>query len=81
MLKTLLVLLISVNCYATQEQDAINAAARAFYEQQHWNDDVNAFLQHYEKRLTKRQKQWGGYVYEIANIINRQEIRFIWRFP
>ncbi len=77
----LLTILISSSSYAGQERDAINAAARAFYEQQHWNDDVNRFLQHYENKFTPREKQIGGYIYEVLNIINRQEIRFTWRFP
>lgn len=76
-----ILILLSSTSYATPSQDAVNAAARAFYEYEHWNDDVNRFLQHYEKQLTPRQKQIGGYIYEILNVLNRREVRFTWRFP
>jgi hypothetical protein len=76
----LLAAFISINAYATSSQDAANAAARAFYEYEHWNDDVNRFLQQYEKRLTPMEKKIGGYLYQVANIINRREIRVTWTF-
>lgn len=77
----ILILILSSISYATPEQDAINAAARAFYEQQHWNDDVNRFLQHYERKLTPMEKKIGGYIYEIFKICQDRQVRFRWTFP
>ena len=76
-----LLLLTPIKSLAGQEREAWNAAAKAFYEYEHWNDDVNRFLQHYEGKLTPRQKKIGGYVYLVLDAINRQEIRFRWTFP
>jgi hypothetical protein len=80
-MKSLLIFLISANCWAAPSQDAVNAAARALYEQQHWNDEVNNFLKSYEHKLSPQEKIIGGYIYQILKIISDQEVTLTWRFP
>lgn len=67
--------------YATPEHDAVNAAARAFYEQQGWDKMINDYLGKYERDLTPKQRKWGGVLVYIIDAVNRQEVRFVWRFP
>lgn len=73
--------MFSINSYATPSQDAVNSAARAFYEYNHWNEDVNSFLQHYEDKLSPTERKLGGYLAVIANAVYHKEVRFIYRFP
>lgn len=80
-LSLLVFLLSATSAYATPSQDAVNAAARAFYQYEHWNDDVNNLLKHYENKFTPRQKEIGGAIYQIIKVISDHQIQVTWHFP
>jgi len=67
--------------YAYTLSAPANKAIQAFYQYEHWDEDVSRFLQHYESKLTPEEKKVGGWIgFGIKCAINRK-IEFIWRFP
>jgi len=73
-------LLNNTVCLANPSKDAFNTAARAFYQYEHWDQDVNQFLQHYEHKLTPQQREIGGILGYIANVIVKKQISVTFRF-
>jgi len=77
----LLLSLISNNSWADPYKDATNKAAQAFYQYQHWDEDVSKFLQHYENKFTPEEKIIGGWIgFGIRCAIDRK-LEFTYRFP
>lgn len=80
-MKILLVLLFfGHGSAANQTQEAVNAAAKAFYLYQEWDKYINQYVSHYERLLTPEQKQFGSYSYFIARALIDKKVTFIWRF-
>ena len=65
---------------ATPSQDAVNTAARALYQYEHWDQDVNRFLSHYEHRFTPEERIIGGYIGGLIRIILQKEVKLTYTF-
>ena len=62
-------------------KEATDKAAKAFYYQMHWDQDVNMITHWAESKFTKDQIKYGGYAYIVVRIVLDQEIHYTWHFP
>lgn len=69
----------SVACCGTTEP--FNKAAQAFYQYEHWDQDVARFLNHYNDKLSPRQKEIGAWIGFGIKCLLDGKVEFTYHFP
>lgn len=76
---------LAISCKAQSlpiTQEAINQAARAFYVQQHWDEEVEAIKRHtIDRHVNQRIQNIATWVFLVGRAVKDQEISWKWSFP
>jgi hypothetical protein len=72
--------LVSGPAYSYTLSEPFNKTALALYQYEHWDEDVAKFLQHYENKLSPKEKEIGAWVGFGIKCLLDQKIEFTIRF-
>lgn len=76
-LSSVLLLLVSLNCYANDEQEALSKAGKALYYQLKLQDIVNKL----DKKYTpKTVKEFGGWLVIVRQIASEKQLKYTWEW-